>query len=163
MRLRCSGLTGGKGAVNVKTGFGGAALLWVAALLAMGCHFDNAGTVKVSPEVAQAFKALNVYPNHRYYFLNQENSPYGVAGLAGGYWMEGPTWREVDPNTEAFKKVVGLVQSFPVPGSYTEGYTIHDPQGMQIGVWYSSLGAGITVDPGSKRVSISTATPWLSK
>jgi len=129
----------------------------------MGCHFENAGSVKKSPEVTQAFKALYVDPNHRYYFLNQENSPYGVVGLERGYWIEGPSWREVDPQSETFRKVVGLVQSFPDPSSSTEGYTVHDPQGMQIGVWYSSLGAGITVDPETKRVSISTSTPWLTK
>jgi hypothetical protein len=138
-------------------------LLWMALVFSGGCHYENVGGTKKSPEVAQAFKALYVYPSYRYYFLNQENDPYGVAGLESAYWIDDPAWREVDPQSEVFKKVVGLVQSFTVPGSYTEGYTIHDPQGMQIGVWYSSLGAGVTVDPNTKRVSITTATPWLSK
>jgi hypothetical protein len=149
--------------VKAYTGLRGLILGGAAALLGMGCHFDNVGSVKTSPEVAQAFRELRAFPDHRYYFLNQENNPFGVVGLQGGYWTEGPTWREVDPRSESFRKVVGLVQSFPATGSTTEGYTIHDPQGMQIGVWYSSLGAGITVDPDTKRVSISTATPWLSK
>lgn len=137
--------------------------LSLALVFAGGCHYEDVGGTKKSPEVAQAFKALYVYPSYRFYFLNQENDPYGVAGLESAYWIDDPAWREVDPQSEVFKKVVGLVQSFPVPGSYTEGYTLHDPQGMQIGVWYSSLGAGITVDPNTKRVSITTATPWLSK
>jgi hypothetical protein len=57
--------------------------------------------------------------------------------------------------------VVGLVQSFPAQGGRTEGYYIIDRQGRQIGVWYSSLTAGITVDSASKKVMIATATPWL--
>jgi hypothetical protein len=147
----------------VKIAFGSAILLGLTVWLGMGCHFDNVGSVKNSPDVARAFEALQVSPNLRYYFLNQENSPYGVVGLASGYWIEGPTWREVDPRSETFRKVVGLVQRFPVSGSTTDGYTVHDPQGMQIGVWYSSLGAGVTVDRETKKVSISTVTPWLSK
>jgi hypothetical protein len=83
--------------------------------------------------------------------------------LNEGFWIRDPVWREVDPSSPAFAKVVGLVKSFPVPGSYTEGFTILDPQRKQIGVWYSSLGAGITVDPGTRQVMISTATPWLGK
>jgi hypothetical protein len=59
--------------------------------------------------------------------------------------------------------VVGLVQSFPVPGSHTEGFYIVDRQGRRIGVWYSSLTAGITVDPDTRKVAIATATPWLQK
>jgi hypothetical protein len=149
--------------MNAKGGPRIIVFLWMALVAAGGCHFNNVGTAKKSPEVAQAFKALYVYPNYRYYFLNQENDPYGVAGLEGPYRITDPAWREVDPQSEVFRKVVGLVQSFPAPGSSTEGYTIHDPQGMQIGVWYSSLAAGITVDPKTKRVSIATATPWMSK
>jgi hypothetical protein len=97
------------------------------------------------------------------HFLNQENNPYGVVGLESAYWINDPAWQEVDPQSESFRKVVGLVQSFPAPGGYTEGHTIHDPQGLQIGVWYSSLGAGIMVDPNTKRVSVTTPTPWLSQ
>jgi hypothetical protein len=33
----------------------------------------------------------------------------------------------------------------------TASYYIMDRQGRQIGVWYSSLTAGITVDPDSKK------------
>jgi len=100
------------------------------------------GGTKKSPEVAQAFKALYVYPSYRYYFLKSGKRPYGVAGLESATGSMTRRGGRLIP-VGGFKKVVGLVQSFPVPGSYTEGYTIHDPQGMQIGVWYSSLGAGI--------------------
>jgi len=140
-------------------------LLWLplVAFLTFGCPSENVGGVKKSAEITKAFKDLYVFPDYRYYFLNHENDPYGVAGLDREYWLEGPSWREVDPASPTFKKVVELVQSFPVPGSRSEGFYIMDPQGMPIGVWYSSLGAGIMVDPETNRVSIATVTPWLSK
>jgi hypothetical protein len=117
----------------------------------------------MSPEVARAFETqqLQAFPKYRYYFLNRENNPFGVAGLESDYWMQGLDWKECDPGSPTFNKVVGLVQGFPAQGSRTEGYFIMDRQGRQIGVWYSSLTAGITVDPDSKKVMIVTATHWL--
>jgi hypothetical protein len=139
------------------------ALIWALAFFASACQFENAGSVRKSPEVAQAFETLQLqaFPKYRYYFLNQENSPFGVAGLESEYWMQGPDRKECDPDSPTFRKVVGLVQSFPAQGGRTEGYYIIDRQGRQIGVWYSSLTAGITVDSASKKVMIATATPWL--
>jgi hypothetical protein len=142
---------------------GGVVFSALLALFAIGCPSENVGGIKQSQDVARAFETLAVFPNYRYYFLNQENDPFGVAGLERGYWIEDPSWREVAPSSTTFEKVVGLVQSFPVPGKRTEGYTIVDPQGRQIGVWYSSLGAGVTIDPDTRKVSIATAQPWLSQ
>jgi hypothetical protein len=134
----------------------------VALMLAAACSLTSIGGIRKSRDVTQQFEKFESQPNHRYWYLNQENSPYGIAGLDREYRLDaGPVWREIDPDSAAFRKVVGLVQSFPLPGSYTSGFAIMDAQGRQIGVWYSSLSAGITVDPHSKIVSISTALPWL--
>lgn len=135
----------------------------IAGLLAISCQFENVGGLERSPEVAAAFEALRVPSEYRYYFLNQENNPFGVAGLKSGYMMEGPDWRNVDPSSPVFGKVVALVKSFPAQGGFTEGFLILDSQKNPIGIWYSSLGAGITVDPSTKRVMITTARPWLQQ
>ncbi len=138
-------------------------LLGLLVFLASGCRFEQAGSTKKSADVARTFEALQAVPGYRYYYLNQENEPYGVAGLSGRFWIKDPAWRELDPGSPTFEKVVELVKRFPVPGSYTEGFVILDPQKNEIGVWYSSLGAGITVDPDTRRVMITTATPWLGR
>jgi hypothetical protein len=144
---------------------GGNPLVWALALLACACQPENTGGLEMSAEVEQAFAALQLqeFAGYRYYFLNQENNPFGVAGLADGYRVTGPDWRECHSDSAIFGKVVGLVQSFPVPGSRTEGFYIVDNQGRRVGVWYSSLTAGITVDPDTGKVAIATATPWLQK
>jgi len=138
---------------------------WVALALLVtlvaGCATANRGGLRNSREVARAFETFHVYPNHRYWFYNQENSPYAVVGLAAPYRIEDINWREVDPNTKTFEKVVGLVESFPAPGSFTYGAFILDPQGQPIGFWYSSLSAGISVNPETRIVTVSTAMPWI--
>jgi hypothetical protein len=137
--------------------------LAIAAAIVSGCSMANIGIVRTSPEVARQFENLAINPHYRYWYLNQENNPYGVIGLDREYQLDGGhDWMALDPDSAAYKKVVGLVQSFPLPGSYTSGYDIMDHQGGPIGAWYSSLGAGITVDPATKTVSVATLTPWLA-
>lgn len=136
-------------------------MLAVAALLG-GCAVANIGTIRPSADITRQFQGLEINPNYRYWYLNQENNPFGVLGLDREYQFEGgPIWGVLDPESATFKKVVGLVKSFPAVGSSTTGFEIMDPQGRPIGVWFSSLTAGINVDFTKKMVSVSTPTPWL--
>jgi hypothetical protein len=138
-------------------------LLIIAAALAAACTMANLGSVRISPEVTRQFENLEITSNYSYWYLNQENNPYGVIGLDREYGFDGgPVWRVVEPSSPTFKKVVGLVASFPMPSSMATGYTIFDHQGRPIGVWYSSIGLGVTIDPAAKTVSPSTTSPWKS-
>lgn len=135
--------------------------LAVAAALLSGCTLANIGSLRTSAEVTRQFENLEINPNYQYWYLNQENNPYAVIGLDREYgFSDGPLWREVEPTSPTLKKVVGLVRSFPVPSSFTSGYHILDHQDRAIGVWYSSIGAGVTVDPATKVVSLATRSPW---
>jgi hypothetical protein len=137
-------------------------LLSIAAALMTACSLANIGGIRESREVTRQFDALEINPGYRYWYLNQENNPYGVVGLDREYRLDDdPMWRAVPADSAAFRKVVGLVNSFPLPNSYTSGFAITDPQGRKIGVWYSSLTAGVIVDPQTKIVSISTMMPWI--
>lgn len=138
-------------------------LLVLAAALGSGCAMANFGSIRPSADISRQFQDLEINPNYRYWYLNQENNPFGVLGIDREYSFEGgPLWAPLDPDAAKFKKVVGLVQGFPVKGSIAAGFDILDPQGRQIGVWFSSLNAGVTVDPAAKKVSLTTQTPWLN-
>jgi hypothetical protein len=133
------------------------------AALAVACTMANIGSIRTSAEVTRQFESLQINPNYRFWYLNQENNPYGVIGLDREYGFDGgPVWRAVEPDSPTFKKVVGLVGSFPMPSSMTTGYSISEHQGRPIGVWYSSIGLGVTIDPATKTVSPSTTSPWKS-
>ncbi|MFO7706983.1 MAG: hypothetical protein R6V84_02335 [Desulfobacterales bacterium] len=127
---------------------------------AAACSTANRGGLHNSREVGRAFDTLHAFPNHRYWYYVNENSPYAVVGLNAPYRLEDKLWTEVDPESKTFEKVVGLVKDFPVRGSFTYGAYILDPQGQQIGVWYSSMNAGVKVDLETKLVSITTGMPW---
>jgi hypothetical protein len=131
------------------------------AILISACSIANLGWLRNSPDVGRDFETLHVSSDYRYWYLYLENTPYAVLGLNPEYRIDDILWTEVESSSEAFRKVVGLVESFPVPGSRTYGANILDAKGEQIGVWYSSMIAGISVDPNTKVVSITTATPWM--
>lgn len=141
--------------------FTAACLLAVIAVGAVGCASANRGGIRHSREVGRAFETLHVFPDHRYWYYFLENSPYAVVGLKAPYRIEDRNWTAVDPDSKTFEKVVGLVQNFPVRGSFTTGAYILDPQGQTIGVWFSSMIAGIRVDPETQIVSIATGMPWI--
>jgi hypothetical protein len=129
--------------------------------LVAGCAGANRGGLRNSREVGRAFETFHVDANYRYWYYNQENNPYAVVGLQQPYRIEDINWRELDPNSKAFEKVIGLVQDFPARGAFTYGAYILDPQAQAIGMWYSSLSAGIRVDPETKVVFINAAMPWV--
>src|SRR5512135_308235 len=89
------------------------------AILISACSIANLGWLRNSEEVDRAFATLQVFPNSRYWYLYLEDSPYAVLGLNREYRLEDISWTEVEPSSEVFRKVVGLVESFPVPGSRT--------------------------------------------
>jgi hypothetical protein len=132
-------------------------------LLLGGCSTANYGGLKHSRDVARAFEDYQIFDDHRYYYLNQENNPFAVIALHNDYTFSGKNlWREFDPHSDMLKKIVDLVEGFPAYYSRTYGSYITDSKGKRIGYWYSSLrGAGVTVDNETRTVSISTETPWL--
>jgi len=138
-------------------------LICLAALLIMaGCSGANYGGIKHSRDVRQAFETYHVYPDHRYYYLNQENNPYAVVALQPGYTISDPQWREFDPQTDTLEKVVELVKGFAADYLNAYGSYLLDANGNRIGYWYSSLPLrSIKVDRETKEVSILTDKPWL--
>jgi len=83
-------------------------LVTMAAVLAAACSTTHIGGIRMSREVTEQFEKLEVKPNYRYWFLNQENNPYGVAGLDREYRLDDDRmWQAVDPDSATFRKVVG--------------------------------------------------------
>jgi hypothetical protein len=134
-------------------------MILVAAQLAHSFSFAEIGSLRLSTEVAKNFEEYRFDPGYRYYFLNLENNPFAVMGIRNDFAFHDIAWTEVNPNSEKFRKVIELVSHFPSIGR-TFGAYILDSQKRTIGVWYSSLVAGVIVDSGRKTVSIYTMPGW---
>lgn len=139
-----------------------AALNLILLLYGFGCANPNYGGFRRSQDVTQAFETYHVYPQHRYYYLNLENSPYAVMALNKRFTLTGKQWQEFDPQTEKLKKIVDLVKQFPDYWYYTYGSYMVDASGNRVGYWYSSLRIrGLKVNHQTQTVSVFTDTPWL--
>jgi len=58
-------------------------------LLLSGCSSANYGGLKHSQDVARAFGTYDVFEEHRYYYLNQENYTFAVTALQNDYTFNG--------------------------------------------------------------------------
>jgi hypothetical protein len=114
------------------------------------------GELQISKSVAQNFEAHRFYSDFRYYTLMDGDIPYAIVGLQKGYRIHDISWIKIDPNSARLSHIEDLVQFFPVQGSVVYGAYIMDSQNKRIGTWYSSLTAGVTVNPETKTVSIAT-------
>ena len=133
-----------------------------AAFSLFGCSAGNYGHLRHSRDVTQAFETFHIYPEHRYYYLNQENNPYAVVALQDRFRLVGHMWVEFDPRSDKFEKVIGLIKFSAVSYAPPYGFNIHDHTGNQIGYWFSSLALrSLKIDDPYQRVSIYTDMPWL--
>ena len=137
-------------------------------LFCFGCSGANYGSLKNSRDVTQDFETYHVWPDSRYYYLNQENNPYAVVALQQGYTISDNRWVEFDPKTDKLEKVVDLVKDFPANYANAYGAYLKDPMGNHVEMcpWHivdetlQELET-LKVDSETKNVSIYTDSPWL--
>lgn len=99
-----------------------------------GCS-SNYGRLKHKPEITQLFKAHEQLANHRYYYAGRTSGPYAIIGVSHPYQQGARAWTLIDSNSGQFGQ---LVDNMFVPGEDApQGALILNPNGEQIGVWYS--------------------------
>jgi hypothetical protein len=83
----------------------GVSLLAIAAAFISGCAMATIGSIRPSADVTRQFQELEINPNFNYWYLNQENNPFGVLGIDREYRFDGgPMWTPVDPDAATLKK-----------------------------------------------------------
>jgi hypothetical protein len=101
--------------------------------------------------------------DYRYYSLMDGDIPYAGVGLQKSYRLHDISWKKIDPSSAQISLLLDLVKFFPVQGSVAFGAYMLDLQSKEIGIYYSSLTAGITVTKETKTVSITTDRPTIGK
>jgi hypothetical protein len=113
-------------------------LLAMIAAVVVGCaaggsHFRR------TLSVADTFENYELIPGYSYYISGSDSKPLAIVGLDAGYSLSSPDWRPVQPDSDQLRKWVDRMVMQPGAEFNTEpnGARILDPQGNQIGVWYS--------------------------
>jgi len=103
-----------------------------------GCA-GNYGYLQRSEEVYNVFKTYRVLPDHKYYYTGPAGRPDAIIGIHSDYTLETTQWTQFDPSDGTLKTGVDSINfhySTRVR-NYPFGFTILDPDGRQVGVWYS--------------------------
>jgi hypothetical protein len=123
-------------------------------LMVTGASFAQTGSLRINKKVATDFEDFRFDPTYDYYYMNLKNDPCAIIGLKKVYAVHDILWKKVGSDSKELKDVVELVKRFPMAASPTFGAYILDSQGNNIGVYYSSAGAGVTVSKERKTVDL---------
>ena len=131
----------------------------IASTLISGC-FENYGRLKRDSELTRAFQSYQIEPDYKYYFYGPSNYPYAIIGIDPAYHISSKVWREVDPGTEQFKKMLYWVWSDDYY-SPISGASILSPTGEKVGIWYSSIWFAAIRFEENNRIAVMPDTPFL--
>ncbi len=138
-------------------------VLLLAGFSSPGLSTASIGDLLTSKAVAQNFKNHRFDSDYRYYALMDGDIPYALVGLQKDYRIHDISWNKIQPSSAQLSHLMDLVEFFPVQGSVAYGAYIMDSQSREIGTYYSSLTAGVTVNTKNKTVSITIDRPTLEK
>jgi hypothetical protein len=113
---------------------------WVVPLAVMlalffGCA-GGYGRLEKGPEVTAAFVEHRLPSDYRFYYTGRDNMPYAIVGIRDGYRFQSKFWKPIDPDSDAFKKMVRSPYGYQQ--SQVRGAFLIGPDGERVGMWYSA-------------------------
>ena len=123
-----------------------------------GCS-GTYGSFKRDKQVFEAFENNQLSEDYKYFHKGVNNTTYAILGIDSKYRLESQFWREVEPNTEEFRKLTsGIWQDFHF---YTYGANLFDPTGNKAGVWFSSIYVVSIKFYEDNKIEVFLDTPYL--
>ena len=130
-----------------------------AATMLSGC-IENYGRIKRSPELTEAFQSNKLEPDYKYYYYGLPSYPYAIIGIDPAYQLSSNIWREIDSDTEQFRKMVYRVWEDDYHSSIS-GASILSPTGEKVGIWYSSIWFVAVRFEENNRIEVMPDTPFI--
>lgn len=113
------------------------ALLVSLAAVFSGCS-ANYGRLKLSKEVEKTFENAVVLSDHKYYYSGGDFRPRAILAIHNSYKLKTSLWKEVDLDPEQLRKWILFMTEFRGYNFRTFGSRVLDPEGKQVGIWYSA-------------------------
>lgn len=107
----------------------------LAVVVLSGCAGGNYGGLRYSPDVTRMFHQKEMIPGYNYYYDGRESRPYAVVGLKDDYILDSQFWTPVNGGSSQLDRLLDWLYGSDI--SYPRGAEILDPEGNQIGVWFS--------------------------
>lgn len=123
-----------------------------------GCS-GRYGNFKMDKEVLYAFENNTVNTEYKYFSNYQHNVTFAILGIESKYKLESEMWREVEPDTEDFNKMVNAL--WEDWGRYKYGASVLDPDGNKVGIWYSAVFGKAIKFLEDNQIEVLIDTPYL--
>ena len=126
-------------------------------LLSAGC-VEKYGRVDPSTAVDRLFEQAQVLPDYHYFYAGGQNNPRALLGIRKDYTHTNRSWSAMPKLTSAvLKKRVAAMTNEIGHAPQTYGGAILNPEGEQVGIWYSKT-RDVTIRFGENR-EISVSLP----
>ena len=115
-------------------------LITVISLLFSGCAgTKNSGTIRFDRELDNMFLSYQVLPDYNYYTSGGYDKPNAILGVHKDYQMVTDFWVSIpNVNSAQIEKWIRTIDPEDTgPGHTYFAYYILDPEGKQVGFWYS--------------------------
>lgn len=124
-------------------------LLVVFVFLTSGCaKCTDCGQIRRSDDVTTMFNSVTISPEYKYYTFEEGTvrPPYAILGIEKKYDVRTSFWKESDFSEEKLSAWIREYRIekdkfddfYRVPTLF-RGYNVLDPNGNQVGVYYSTL------------------------
>jgi hypothetical protein len=108
-------------------------------LILSGCAGGNYGTLQRDRELDRMFLTYQVLPDHNYYTSGGYDKPNAILGIHKDYQMVTDLWQSIpNVNSAQIQKWIRTIapEDRGIGHDYF-AYYILDPEGKQVGIWYS--------------------------
>jgi hypothetical protein len=126
-------------------------ILTLLIIVAQGCagaglRTQDYGRFSPDRKTTQAFENYQINPEMNYYVSGSDVYPNALMGLDKHYVLDSSLWKRVNMTPEMMKEIVSnMKQKVSTIYQTLFGFVLLDPQGKQIGVWYSIMSATTSV------------------
>ena len=117
-----------------------------------GCAGLLSGSwAKIAPdaEVKKAFESFQVNPDYNYFYSGSDLYPHSLLGLSKAYKLESDIWIKMEITPQKLQETVSNMQAQALKYVFSEklfGFAVTDNNGRQIGIWYSLMVPGFSLN-----------------
>ena len=127
----------------------------LALVLLSSCASRNLGTIREDHAVSKQFKSGKVQQNYNYFYYGVEVEPEVILAIDKKYTVESRFWTPVELTDERLRRWVVRLDQLPAGkdwssryGTQYQGAWVLDPEGNEVGIWYSRKDWGVFEYPG---------------
>ena len=119
-------------------------------LFITSCAAKNTSQIRENHKVTQIFRSYTVVPDYNYYYYGIPDLPDAIIGIDKKLTVQSRLWQNMTLTEESLNKLVIDLDRFATGSEFAPQYNnryrgayIFDPEGNNVGIWYSKYDWGV--------------------